>query len=109
MITFPCSSCGAQLEADTASSGLSLTCPQCRTVQTVPLPDFLPRSACTHCQADLMLTADQAGCIVKCPKCGGANRAPDLPGAQGSGCAGWTLALALFVTTLFVPPVFRAR
>ncbi len=88
MVRFQCTSCGTEIEADTSRAGLQVACGNCHMAQTVPLPEFLPRSACQGCQKELTLTADQAGQIVKCPKCGMANMAPTLSGAP-AGCLGW--------------------
>ena len=85
VIDFKCTNCGADLEAEVTAGGRKAKCYKCETEVIVPLPDFLPRTACPNCEYELNLTVDQSGMIVKGPKCGTAVRAPNAEG-QSSGC-----------------------
>jgi DNA-directed RNA polymerase subunit RPC12/RpoP len=103
MIRFQCKGCKQFIEiANPKSAGQLVQCPDCRTVQPVPLYQAFSFH-CSACGEELSATPDQAGESVHCEYCGVMTFVPDVTGQQqGKGCVltgAVLLALALAAGT----------
>ena len=102
MIHYKCDACQVDLSAENNQSGKPAECYKCKNIQTVPLPDFLPRVSCPNCDEEIGdRTEEDSGRIIKCPKCGCAVRLPEMPGKE-SGCSFTAAILFLAGITLTI-------
>jgi DNA-directed RNA polymerase subunit RPC12/RpoP len=80
-IIFKCEACRNHLIVDEARRGMSVECPKCHAVITIP--SALVVYQCPQCQQRLMLSSEMKGERVHCSSCRAEIRLPEQLGGEG--------------------------